>query len=336
MRLEIARQPQALRDLAAAYARGDGFSALDSLPPRAPVITGMGASLHAAQICAAHMLSLGLPAVAVEAAELLYYGRALLAERPLVFVSQSGTSPEIAPLLALLPPEHAVLAVTNSPESPLARGATALLPIGAAPEQGVATRTYVNTLALLWLLARAWAGGRRADDADTLARIADRCEALVAGAAAAEERWMQALGSAGTLLFLGHGPHAATARQAAMMLAERARVGAIGTSVGALRHGPVEIVEPGVGAVVFAAPGPSYESACALAAELGGHGARVLLVEYGRSRAPDEAPPPGEPADEFLAPILDVIPAQIFADALARSRGIAAEFRYLGKGERQV
>ena len=336
MQRDIAQQPRALRDMVAAYTRGDGFSALESPPPQAPVLTGMGASLHAAQICAAHMLSLGLPAVAVEAAELVFYGRALLAGRPLVFVSQSGASSEVAPLLAGFPADQLLLGVTNSPESPLARGAAALLPIHAAPEQGVATRTYVNTLAVLWLLARAWAGARRADDADTLGRIADRCQELLARAAAVEERWMQVLGEAKTLLFLGHGPHAATARQAAMMLAERARAAAIGTSVGALRHGPVEIVEPGVGAVVFAARGAAYESACALAAELDDHGARVLVVEHGQARAPAEAPVAGEPVDEFLAPILDVIPAQIFADALARSRGIAAEFRYLGKGDRQI
>ena len=46
------------------------------------------------------------------------------------------------------------------------------------------------------------------------------------------------------LVFAGHGPHVSTARQAAMMLAERARVAAIGMGVGALRHGPIEIAQP--------------------------------------------------------------------------------------------
>jgi glucosamine--fructose-6-phosphate aminotransferase (isomerizing) len=132
-------------------------------------------------------------------------------------------------------------------------------------------------------------------------------------------------------VFLGHGPHAATARQAAMILAERARVAALGTSVGAFRHGPIEVAQPGVGVVMFAGAGPAATSASALAAELREHGARVLLVDHGRTRGLDE--PAGTPPefDEYLAPILDIIPAQLFADALACERGIEPKFRYIGK-----
>jgi len=68
-----------------------------------------------------------------------------------------------------------------------------------------------------------------------------------------------------------------------------------------------------------------------LASELVGYGARVLIVEHGHTRSLDEAPTAAFEIDEFLAPLLDVIPAQIFADALARKLGVGPGFRYIGK-----
>ena len=322
-----------LRELASFYEHGEGAVRLAALPaPSAPLLTGMGASLHAAQVASLHLHNLGVPALAVEATDLVFYSHALLrGAAPLVFVSQSGASAEVAAVAGELPAETQLVAVTNDLRSPLAQGAQLALPILAGAESGVATKTYLNTLATLWLLARRWGGRDSAGASEMLWRTADACDELLAGADTIAARWLEALGAAETIVFLGHGPHAATARQAAMMLAERARAAAIGTSAGAFRHGPIEVIQPGVGVVVFAAAGAAGESAGALAAELREHGARVLLVERGRTRGLDEAL--GAPAelDEFLAPILDIIPAQLFADALARERGVEPKFRYIGK-----
>jgi glucosamine--fructose-6-phosphate aminotransferase (isomerizing) len=328
----IAQQPQALRDLAAFYERGEGAARLAALPAQAPLLTGMGASLHAAQATTLHFHNLDVLAQAVEATDLVFYCRTLLRDgAPLIFVSQSGASAEVAALVGELPAELALVAVTNDPHSPLARRAQLVLPILAGDERGIATKTYVNTLAALWLVARHWRGRAGGDESRTLARVAEACERLLARADAIAARWLDTLGAAETIVFLGHGPHAATARQAAMMLAERARVAATGTSVGAFRHGPIEIAQPGVGVVAFAAAGAAGDSAHALAAELREHGARVLLVEHGHTRSLDESAGAPLEFDEFLAPILDIIPAQLFAEALARERGVEPTFRYIGK-----
>ena len=116
-----------------------------------------------------------------------------------------------------------------------------------------------------------------------------------------------------------------------MMVGEWGRQPALGGGVGAFRHGLIEIVQPDVGVVVFAAPGPSYVSSCALAAELARYDAQVLIVEHGQARRVDEPAPPQSTADEFLAPLLDVIPAQLFADALAARRDGTPGFRYIAK-----
>ena len=333
MYFDIRQQPQALRDLAGYYERSEGAARLAALPAQAaPLFTGMGASLHAAQVAALHLHNLDVAALALEATDLIFYSRALLrSDGPLVFVSQSGASAEVAAVVAELPAARALLAVTNNQHSPLAQRAQSLLPILAGVESGVATKTYLNTLAALWLLARNWGRRSDGDDIRTLIRLADACENLLAGAEAVAARWLDRLGTAKINVFLGHGPHAATARQASMILAERARVASIGTSAGAFRHGPIEITQPGIGAVVFAAAGPSGVSARALAAELRQHGARVLLVEQGRTGDLDEPVRAASEVDEFLAPIIDILPVQLFADALARERGVEPKFRYIGK-----
>jgi glucosamine--fructose-6-phosphate aminotransferase (isomerizing) len=330
---DIAQQPAALRTVIDFYQGSEGLARLAAAPSgRAPILTGMGASYHAALATVPYFHSLSVPAIAVEATDLLFYSQALLRdERPLIFISQSGASAEVAAIAEALPVRTVLLAVTNDAESVLAQRAQLVLPTLAGKESGVATKTYLNCLVVLWLLARRWGGGLRGDEAVLLEQVVAESERLVADADATAARWLQALGAAEQLVFAGHGPHVSTARQAAMMLAERARVAAIGMGVGALRHGPIEIAQPDLGAVIFAPSGRSSNSAVALAGDLAGYGARVLLVEHGRTRDLDEAPAAALAIDEFLAPLLDVIPAQIFADALARKLGVGPGFRYIGK-----
>ncbi|HJZ47511.1 MAG TPA: SIS domain-containing protein [Roseiflexaceae bacterium] len=333
MRDDIAQQPAALRAAIGYYRSAEGAARLAAAPvERAPILTGMGASYHAAVAIAPYFHHLGVPALAVEATDLLYYSQALLQERrPLIFISQSGASAEVAAVADALLPGTALLAVTNDAESLLARRAQLVLPTLAGKESGVATKTYLNCLVVLWLLARRWGGTLSGEEAHMLERVTVECERLVADADAIAARWLDVLGPAERLVFVGHGPHVAAARQAAMMLAERARVAAIGTGVGAFRHGPIEIAQPELGAAVFAPPGRSSVSALGMAADLAGYSARVLIVEHGSSRVPGEPAGTAVDIEEFLAPVLDVIPAQIFADALARQLGVGPEFRYIGK-----
>ncbi len=292
----------------------------------------MGASFQSAWVTARHLHSLGIPALAVEAAEVLHYGLTMARKgSPLVFISQSGASAEVVPVIESLPRETLLLAVTNDVQSQLAQRARVVFPLLAGEETLVASKTYVNSLATLWLMARRWGGLRDGDEVEALSMIVDAIEHLLQQPETTAARWMDELGAFDTLLFAGHGPHAATARQAAMAVSEWAKVPALNASVGAFRHGFVEIARPGLGVVIFAAPGRTHASARALATELSGYGARVLLIQNGHTRSVSETGQEQAKIDEFLSPILDIIPVQIFMDALARQRGITPGFRYISK-----
>ena len=267
---ELREQPDALRALAAYYCGGPGealLTALKGMP--APLLTGMGASYHAALAMVPYFHHLGVNATIAEATDLLNYrSDALASSARLVYLSQSGMSGEIAPLVARLPPNTTLIGITNDPDSPLARAASVTLPLHAGVETYVACKTYVNTLALLWLLARAVSGMWDGSERDTLAGIADRLAALIAHEPVTAVQWLDALADAPRLVFVGHGPHAATARQASMMAAEWAKQLVLFTSIGAFRHGFIEVIQPGDGVVIFSAPGSSHVSAHALAQEL--------------------------------------------------------------------
>ena len=56
-----------------------------------------------------------------------------------------------------------------------------------------------------------------------------------------------------------------------------------------------------------------------------------LAVENGLVRSPGEPLPANHTLDEFLSPLLDIIPIQLYAGALARSLGIQPGFRYIHK-----
>ena len=102
------------------------------------VLTGMGSSLFAAYPAYLRMSNAGLDARLWETAELLHYGmEAIPREATVVMVSQSGATAEILALRERLGPAHHVIAVTNEPNSALARHSSQVLLLG-CPSQSLA------------------------------------------------------------------------------------------------------------------------------------------------------------------------------------------------------
>ena len=330
---ELKQQPGALRDLAAYYQDRKRLAGLDQLPPAGSLLlTGMGASYHAGLIAALHLGTLGFESRTVEAIDLLnYYLPTVKAGQILVYISQSGLSGEVAPILNQLVPEIFLVAITNNPDSPLAIRSQVILPLTAGTETLIAGKTYVNSLALLWLAARAWTGNLDGREHSMLLQVADQVEVILAQAKTVQERFLGFFEDVHELLFLGHGPQAVTAREAAMTLSEWAKQTANYSGIGAYRHGFIESVAPGMGVVVFAEPGTGYDSSIGVAGELMGYGAKVLLVQNGAVNILTEKLATVKPVDKFLTPILDIIPVQLYAEALARQLGIEPGFRHISK-----
>lgn len=245
-----------------------------------------------------------------------------------VVISQSGMSAEVLPLLARIPARAEVIAVTNGTANPLALNAGTCLDIHAGSETTVATKTYLNTMACLWLLVAAWAGRPPAEALDEVAAVADAAQLLLDDAEAIADSWIAALGACDKLVYVGHGPHVPTARQGAMMMGEWLKRLAVGSGLGAFRHGLIEITDAHTGVVVLGAGGVTGASTALLTRDLESYGAVVLNVVEGRLA---HAAQPPRRFTELLSPILDIMPIQIFVEATARRLMIEPAFRHISK-----
>jgi glucosamine--fructose-6-phosphate aminotransferase (isomerizing) len=329
---EILQQTQSFRAMIDFYrAQADTLCIPIKGMPRL-VLTGMGSSFHAGMIAALHLNRLGVPACAYEAVDLLNYAPAILDDQMvLVYISQSGSSGEVLPLIERIGSQVYLVGVTNDTNSPLAQRAQRVLPMCAGKETLVATKTYTNCLAILWMAARHTAGCADGSEQVALEGVLARIEDRLKDAQTTAHRLVEAFDPNQPLLFLGHGPHAATARQAAMIMSEWSKVPAQPFGIGAFRHGFIETIRSGFGVVIFAPAGVTQGSARELGVELQSYGARTLLVENGCLRGLEDCPPPSAPLDEFLSPVVDILPVQLYTEALARVRLDEVGFRYIGK-----
>nr|WP_221475304.1 SIS domain-containing protein [Sphaerisporangium rubeum] len=147
---DLEAKPAALDALAASLETGDPFGELGD-GVRRVVFLGMGSSRYAARVAALRLRSAGLDAVAEYASATAGYppGRDTL----VVAISATGGSRETLDALARHTGASQVLALTNTPGSPVTRHAGLVVDMAAGEERGgVACRTFQHTLALLLAL----------------------------------------------------------------------------------------------------------------------------------------------------------------------------------------
>jgi glutamine---fructose-6-phosphate transaminase (isomerizing) len=327
---ELIQQTDSLRNLITSYRESDLLSRLVSNLDGASrwVLTGMGASFHAAQIGSFYLNYLGIPTVALEASDLTNYVMGTKKNCDvLVYLSQSGSSGEVIPLIDTLQPNTILVGVTCGTNSPLASRAKWVLPLESGEETLIASKTYLNSIALLWLLARKIAGVWDGSEWVSIEDIAFRVEGLLKRSDEIKQNWIDQIGNSSHKIFLGHGPNSVTARQSAMILGEWSKIPVHHFGIGAFRHGFIETINEDSAVVIFNAQGQTSRSAQVLSKDLAAIGAKVLLVENGETYPST----PNRSADEFLSPLLDIIPVQLFADEIAIRLNVTSGFRYISK-----
>jgi glutamine---fructose-6-phosphate transaminase (isomerizing) len=157
MEQDMATQPAVLAALAAR--REQIAESLAGPAPVGIVIVARGSSDHAG-IFGRYLLEVatGLPvALAAPSLQTLYGVRPRVEGWLAIAISQSGRTPEIATVLERFRDAGArAVAVTNDPDSPLARGASVHVALDAGEEQAVpATKTFTAQLAAMALVAEA-------------------------------------------------------------------------------------------------------------------------------------------------------------------------------------
>ncbi|HET9167983.1 MAG TPA: SIS domain-containing protein [Actinospica sp.] len=195
----------------------------------------------------------------------------------LVALSQSGRTPEIVDIAGRYADCGAsVVAVTNNPDSDLARAAALHVSLDAGPELAVpATKTVTSQM--LAILAVAAGLGDGAGGAD-IARIPEAAARVLADFAPVE-RLAETIAEHRRLAVVGRGACYPAALETALKLQETLGVMAHGFSSADFRHGPIAVCGPDAPAVLLAGSGPADDDTRALRAELGARAAHV--AEFG-------------------------------------------------------
>ena len=248
-----------------------------------------------------------------------------LAGSTVIALSQSGRTPDVVEYVARARANGAfTVAVTNEPGSVLAETAEAILPLSAGPERAVAaTKTYTNQVAALGLLA-AHAAGQGPSYLSGLREVADLLEAHLPDLERQVGPLAVPFSFTGRMFVIGRGPEYATAREIALKLLETCRVAAEPLTATDLAHGPIAALDSLFPVWAIASDDPTLPAVKEAAERIRAAGATLVAsgpAAAALNRADYWLPVPS-PAQPLLAPILSVVPGQLFALALAQAKGL--------------
>ncbi len=276
---------------------------------------GIGTSSNAAAIGASMLRHAGVDARAWSSHDFVAYPPAISAADAALVYTHSGRKQFSLAALELLGERGVPTVLFTSTESEVdiegLRAPTTV--IRTTSREPSAMFTFSHTAAMLL--------SARIADAVSAGSVGDlgRVPAAVEEALALEpqtEALARAWQGKRTIIGLGAGPHEPTAHELAIKVPEAARVESRGYAIEQFLHGPQVQVDPNDAFMIFTGPGPALERAEQAAAFLLDFGCAVAWV------APVEGPEGStwlKVADlgESLAPLVEVVPAQLLAGQLA-------------------
>ena len=300
---------------------------------RSVTIVACGTSYHAALVARYWMEDLaGLPCT-VEVASEFRYRRPVVAENTLfVTISQSG---ETADTLAALREAknwgyaHS-LAICNVLESSVTRESELVLMTRAGPEIGVAsTKAFTTQLVALMLLVVAL-GRRNGMSSDTEADLVRQLESLPGKINVVLElndriaKLAQDFANKHHTLYLGRGSMYPIALEGALKLKEISYIHAEAYPAGELKHGPLALVDEDMPVISIAPNNELLEKLKSNLEEVRARGGELYILADSSVQV---AAQPGihvfdiAPAEDPIAPVVYVVPLQLFAYHVAVLKG---------------
>jgi len=245
-------------------------------------------------------------------------GRALV-----IGISQSGQSPDIVEVVAEGRRQgQATVAITNDPESPLAKASECVIDLKAGTEKSVAaTKTYTASLGALALLSAALEHDKnRLEQLRRLPAIMESSFPAILRALDRVERYRYM----SHCVVIGRGFNYATGFEVALKIKELTRTITEPYSSADFLHGPIAMVRPGFPVMVIAPCGDVIDDIRHLVATLQKLEAELLVISDDPAllNAGNTACPIPEGVPEWLSPLVAVIPGQYFALILAQAKGL--------------
>jgi glutamine---fructose-6-phosphate transaminase (isomerizing) len=319
---DILHQPQALENTLAALETSkplqDVAARLNKGKFQRVVLTGMGSSFHALHPLNLDLISHGITALMVETSELVHYNSRFFDPKTLIVaVSQSGQSAEMVRLVQMNHKRCTVIAVTNTPDSPLARHANAAVCTQAGSEFSVSCKTYVTAL-----MALKWLGDVLCERSlrQTRKELKEACPSAAAYLADWKDyvrTLAQVLNNTRHLFLVGRGASLASVGTGALIVKESDHFHAEGMSSAAFRHGPFEMLGSETFVLVFAGDARTRDLNRRLRDDIHQQQGRSELVDTDASLPSCRI----EEHSASIRQILEILPVQMITLALAAQAG---------------
>ena len=307
--------------------------ALVDRKPRYILLAARGTSDNAA-LFGRYLLEIttGIPvSLAAPSIVTLYGAQVDCRDALVVAISQSGESTDTNLVLERAREQGAMtVGITNEPDSSLAKLSEHVFLVRAGREKSVAaTKTYTGQMLMLYLLAYALGAPIKLDDLRALPELTASALKLEKEIRqqAVRYRFMD------HAVVVGRGLNYSNAFEFALKMMETCYVVAERFSSADFLHGPIAMVESAFPAFLFTPAGVTWTAMREMAERLGQAGADVLLItDKSNTEAaklglrtitvPSRLIHKGPLPQEIFTPIPYVIPAQLFAEALAGEKGL--------------
>lgn len=346
MRKEIFEQPTAVADTLRDRLGGSGAARtlhLDELRiderelarVNKVFILACGTSLHAGmlgKLAIEHWA--GLPVDVEVASEFRYRDPIVDSNTLVIAISQSGeTVDTIAAAQYAKEQQAPMIALVNVVGSTLARSADGVLYTHAGPEVAVAsTKAFTTQIVgclLLGLYLAQVRGTRYATEiADVVGKLAEIPEAITGVLETDDtiELLARKYHDTAYTMFIGRHAGLPIAMEGALKLKEISYLHAEAFPAGEMKHGPIALIEPGSLVVAIAFDGHVFEKMISNIQEVRARGAAVLAITSMSRQAEialhaDDVIAIPDMALELAAPVVAVVPLQLFSYHVAQLRG---------------
>ena len=270
----------------------------------------------------------GIPVEVQIASEFRYRSEPFSRGTALLAISQSGeTADTIAALKKVEDYGVLRLGIVNVVGSTVARMTDAGVYCHAGPEQAVAsTKAFIAQVTILLQLALGLTGGKHKLYRPLLRELEalpKKAESILAQAKSIE-KLAQKYRSSQDFLFIGRRYGYPTALEGALKLKEVSYIHAEGYSAGETKHGPIALIDPNLPTFAIATDSDLLEKMYSNIAEIKARKGPILAIASEGNKTIEDL------ADDVIyipetleqtAPILQVIPMQLFAYYMALHKG---------------
>lgn len=335
---DVKNQPISLRNALKSYMSDASLEKMRILAGKKfsrIVFTGMGSSHYSCIGASIYLNQKGIVSIVKSASQLLHYENQLIDKDTLLYiVSQSGESGEVVNLLSRIPDNTSVVAVTNNPDSTLARRSDYVFEMNVAEEEAVSTRTYLASILINNIIAKVLAKELCDATLSNIESVIDEMEAFLANHEKISERIKDFIGNPSYICLMGRGHSYSSSCAGGLFIKELAKFPSISFDSGEFRHGPFEMIDKDFTGIIFAPEGPTYNLNCKLAIDIAERGGRVLLVTNKSTEKVHSRILELQMAhfEEFFTPMLEILPVQLTANIIAESKNLeVGKFRWASK-----